>query len=327
MQPDSPRILLTGSTGFVGGRLLHALSGMGIAPRCIVRSSDSFKRIFPGLPGADPVEADLLRPQSLVRALEGIDLVFYLVHSMGGRSIFDAAKFAERDRQAAWNFVQAADRAGVKRVIYLGGLGEMADNLSKHLASRQEVARILKSGSFKVTILRAANIMGAGGAPFEILRHLVERLPVVIVPRWIDTSCQPIDINDVIAYLTGCMKNPETADSEFDIGGPDIITYRKMMKIYARVRGLKREILASPFLTPRLSSVLISLITPVPAGVARPLLEGLKNEVICRENRIRDLIPLRLTSLEVSICNALQEVSGGPGKVLSRQSCFLSGGQ
>lgn len=317
--------LVTGATGFVGGRLVRALAKRGIKPKCLVRSVPRFREHFPDPATANPIEADLLDPRTLDRVLDGVHLAFYLIHSMGGRTISETRRFAERDRVAAVNFVQAAERSGVSRIVYLGGLGEMGDNLSPHLASRQEVSVILRSGGLAATILRAANIIGSGGAPFEMLRHMVERLPVIVAPRWVDTRCQPIDIYDAIEYLIGCMDNPDTAGGEFDIGGPDIITYRKMMQIYARVRGLKRTILAGPFLTPGLSAMLISLFTPVPAGVTSPLLEGLRNEVICRENRIREMVPIRLTPLEVSICNALQEVSSGPGKVLSRQSCFLSG--
>jgi uncharacterized protein YbjT (DUF2867 family) len=289
----------------------------------MVRSAERFSRVFPRFDRNRVVEADLLRPQSLDRALEGIELAYYLVHSMGGHSLEDAVKFAELDRQAAINLTRAAERAGLRRVIYLGGLGELADNLSKHLASRQEVARILEAGPFKVTLLRAANIIGAGGAPFEMMRHLVERFPIIFAPRWIDTRCQPIDINDAVAYLIGCMEKPQTEGAEFDIGGPRIITYRHMVKIYASVRGLKRVVVSAPFVTPGLSSVWISHFSPVPSGVTFPLLEGLKNEVICRENRIREIIPLQLTSLEVSICNALQETSEGPGRLRPGQSCIL----
>ncbi|MFZ2446798.1 MAG: NAD(P)H-binding protein [Syntrophobacteraceae bacterium] len=322
---DRGKIVVTGATGFVGGRLVRALSERGIELRCIVRSEERFRELFPDEIYAEPVEADMLKPRTLDRALKGVELAFYLVHSMGGQTIFENRIFAERDREAARNFVQAADRAGVRRIIYLGGLGEMGDDLSKHLASRREVAEILRSGRVSETILRAANIIGAGGAPFEMLRHIVERLPVIFAPRWIDTRCQPIDIHDVVAYLIGSMENPDTAGAEFDIGGPDIITYREMMEIYARVRGLKRLIIAGPYSTPRLSAIFISLITPVPSGVTNPLLEGLRNEVICRENRIRELIPIALTPLEYSICNALYEEQGGPGKVPSRQACFLKG--
>lgn len=323
MQPETPKILLTGATGFVGGRLLHALLERGFSLRCMVRSADRFLRAFPRFDRTHMVEADLLQPESLDKALEGIELVYYLVHSMGGHSLHDAIRFAERDRQAAMNLTRAGERAGVRRVIYLGGLGELADKLSKHLASRQEVARILEAGAFEVTLLRAANIIGAGGAPFEMLRHLVERFPIIFAPRWIDTRCQPIDINDAVAYLIGCMEKPETSGAEFDIGGPEIVTYRRMMKIYASVRALRRVIVSTPLLTPGFSSIWVSLFSPIPSGVIFPLLEGLKNEVICRENRIREIIPLRLTSLEASICNALHETSEGPGKLKPGQSCFL----
>ena len=323
MLSENPKILLTGATGFVGGRLLNALLGRGFSVRCMVRSAERFFKIFPHFEWTRIVEADLLDPRNVDSALEGIELAYYLVHSMGGHSIHHAERFAERDRLAALNFTRAAEKAGVRRVIYLGGLGELADNLSKHLASRQEVAWILEAGAFKVTLLRAANIIGAGGAPFEMLRYLVERCPVLFAPRWIDTRCQPIDINDAVAYLIGCMEKAETAGAEFDIGGPKIITYRQMMKIYADVRGLKRVIVPTPFLTPGISSIWISLFSPVPSGVTLPLLEGLKNEVICRENRIREIIPLSLTPLEVSICNALHETNEGPGKLKPGQSCFL----
>jgi uncharacterized protein YbjT (DUF2867 family) len=246
-----------------------------------------------------------------------------MVHSMGGRTIGENKVFAERDRLAAGNFVQAADRGGLQRIIYLGGLGETGDKLSKHLASRQEVGEILSSGQAQTTILRAPNIMGAGGAPFEMLRFLVERLPVMVCPRWIETRAQPIDIRDMVDYLLGCLREPATAGLSLDVGGPEILTYRDMMEIYSRVRGLKRIIITVPVLTPRLSTYWVNLVTPVPSGIVNPLVEGLRNEVICRENRIRELIPIKLTSFEQSICNALQEIEKGPGKLISRQACFL----
>jgi uncharacterized protein YbjT (DUF2867 family) len=246
-----------------------------------------------------------------------------MVHSMGGRTIGENKVFAERDRIAAENFIRAADKAGVSRIIYLGGLGETGDQLSKHLASRQEVGDILGSGRAQMTELRAPNIMGAGGAPFEMLRYLVERLPVMVCPRWIETRCQPIDIRDMVNYLLGCLREPATAGLTLDVGGPDIVTYREMMEIYAKVRGLKRLIITVPVLTPKLSTYWVNMVTPVPSGVVNPLVEGLRNEVICRDNRIRELIPMDLMALEQSICNALDEVEKGPGKLVSRQSCFL----
>jgi uncharacterized protein YbjT (DUF2867 family) len=205
----------------------------------------------------------------------------------------------------------------------MGGLGDVSDELSEHLASRQEVATILGSGSAETTVLRAAVIIGAGGASFEIIRYLVERLPVMICPQWVNTRAQPIAIEDVISYLAGCLSVPETAGRQLDIGGPDICTYRELMEIYARVRGISRTIIDVPLFTPSLSAHWVNLITPVPAGVVYPLIEGLKNEVICRENDIRELIPIKLTSMKDAICNALAEEEGGPGKLPSRQACFL----
>ena len=323
MKASGTRVLITGATGFVGGRLLRALVGERIAVRCVVRSPGRvrYHSLAEGL--VEIVPGDLLTPESLDRALEGVEVAYYLVHSMGGRTLGENKVFAERDRQAAQNFTRAADRAGIERVVYLGGLGELGDNLSKHLASRQEVAEILQAGKAKITVLRAPNIMGAGGAPFEMLRYLVERLPIMACPRWIETRCQPIDIQDMVAYLVGCLREPRTAGLSLDVGGPDIVTYRIMMETYARVRGLKRLIITVPVLTPKLSTFWVNLMTPVPSGVVNPLVEGLRNEVICRDNRIRELIPIPLTPLEVSICNALQEIAEGPGKLPSRQSCFL----
>ena len=268
------------------------------------------------------MEGDLLQPDTLSRAMEGIDTAYYLVHSMGGRSVFQYKAYLEQDLQAARNFTKAAEESGVKRIIYLGGLGEMADNLSEHLRSRQMVAQILQSTRIQTTVLRAANIIGAGGAPFEMLRHLVERLPVMICPRWIDTRCQPIAVENVIEYLEGCLLEPKTAGGTFDIGGLEIITYHQLMMTYARIRGLRRLIITVPVLTPHLSSYWINLVSPVPAGVVMPLVEGLKNEVICKNNAIRELIPIRLISMEEAIRTALSEMATGPGGVVSSQSCL-----
>jgi uncharacterized protein YbjT (DUF2867 family) len=323
MENSQAKVLLTGATGFVGGRLLQALSAGGVATRCLVRSVRRFSKRLADLPGVELVQGDLLQPETLLRAMEGVDSAYYLVHSMGGRNILEVKAYIERDLNAARNFVSAAEQAGVKRIIYLGGLGEVGDNLSKHLSSRQKVAEILQSGRAQATALRAANIIGAGGAPFEMLRYLVERLPVLICPRWIDTRCQPIAVQNVIEYLLGCLFEPATAGQRFDIGGPDIITYRGLMRLYAQVRGLRRLILTVPVLTPQLSSYWINLVTPVPAGVVMPLVEGLKNEVICRDHRIVELIPIRLISMQQAICEALTEIAQGPGKLPSVQSCLM----
>jgi uncharacterized protein YbjT (DUF2867 family) len=270
------------------------------------------------------IEGDLLKPDTLPRAMEGIDTAFYLVHSMGGRSMFQYKTYLNNDLQAAGNFLKAAEEARVHRIIYLGGLGEIADNLSEHLRSRLMVAQILQSGPIRTTVLRAANILGAGGAPFEMLRHLVEHLPVMICPRWIDTRCQPIAVENVIEYLTGCLLEPETAGRTFDIGGLEIMTYRQLMMTYARVRRLHRLIFTVPVLTPRLSSYWINLVTTVPAGVVMPLVEGLKNEVVCKNNTIRKLIPIRLITMEEAICEALSEIAQDTGGPVSSQSCLRS---
>ncbi|MCG6917471.1 MAG: NAD(P)H-binding protein, partial [Deltaproteobacteria bacterium] len=250
MAENYGKVLLTGATGFVGGRLLHALTGHGMNARCLVRSPEKLTGNLFSEEGIEIVKGDLLQEDTLDSALEGIEVAYYLVHSMGGRTIGENKIFAERDRVAAKNFIRAADKAGVSRVIYLGGLGETGDKLSKHLASRQEVGEILASGQAQATELRAPNIMGAGGAPFEMLRYLVERLPVMVCPKWIETRCQPIDIRDMVNYLLGCLREPKTAGLSLDVGGPDIVTYRKMMEVYARVRGLKRLIITVPVLTP-----------------------------------------------------------------------------
>jgi len=226
---------------------------------------------------------------------------------MGGRRIKDRIAFADRDRRAAENFVKAAEKVGLKSIIYLGGLGETGDKLSEHLSSRREVAEILSSGKPETTVLRAAIIMGSGGASFEMLRYLVERLPVMMCPRWIETKCQPIALQNAIDYLVGCLREPKSMGLTLDIGGPDILTYRELMQLYARVRGLRRFMFTVPVLTPQLSSYWVGLVTPVPAGIAIPLVEGLKNEVICRNNRIRELIPINLMSMEEAIHDALAD--------------------
>jgi uncharacterized protein YbjT (DUF2867 family) len=320
---DGAPVLLTGSTGFIGGRLLYALDERGFTVRCLVRKGESLRPPRPLQREPAVVYADLLDPDSLPPALEGVGAAYYLVHSMGGRSIKETMAFADRDRRCAENFIGTAEKAGVKRIVYLGGLGEVGKGLSEHLSSRQEVARILQSGAVQTTALRAAVIIGAGGASFEIVRSLVERLPVMLCPRWVDTRSQPIAVENVIDYLAGCLEQEATAGLTLDIGGPDIMTYRDLMRLYARVRGLKRWIVTVPVLTPKLSAFWVNLITTVPAGIVYPLIEGLKNEVICRDNRIRELVPVQLRTMNEAICTALTEVREGPGKLPSRQACFL----
>ena len=320
----SPRILVTGPTGFIGKRLLYKLDEKGYRVRCMVRPPEELNLSVPLKNEPEVVYGDLLDPDSIEKALDGIDIAYYLVHSMGGKSFREMAKFEERDRTAAQNFVNAADKTGLDRIIYLGGLGETSGHISPHLASRQEVGKVLSSGKSKATVFRAAVIIGAGGAGFEIIRYLVERLPIMLCPRWIYTQSQPIAVENVLDYLAGALETPETAGVTFDIGGPEVLSYVDLMRMYARVRRLKRFIVGVPFSQTLLSTYWVAMITPVPSGIVFPLAEGLRTPAVCRENRIREVIPLQLINMEQAICNALAEAEKGPGKLLSQQSCFLS---
>lgn len=308
------RVLILGATGFVGSRLVHELSRRKIKLRLFVRDIQKAALLIPEGSDIELAQGDLLDRESLQKAVEGIHTAYYLVHSMGGKSIFSNTAYAAKDKKAATNFVSAANEEGLKRIIYLGALGETGDELSEHLKSRAEIADILSSGSPAATVLRAAIIIGAGGASFEMLRYLVERLPVMVCPQWIDTKIQPIALNDVLAYLAGCLHAPETAGKSFDIGGPDILTYEEMMHQYAEARGIARRIIFRvPLLTPLLSAYWVDLVTPVPSGVAHPLIEGLKNEVICRENSIDSFVNITRTPFKEAVKTAFSEEKEGPG--------------
>ena len=298
MDQTQAKVLVTGATGFIGKRLVEALLGAGLPVRCLARHPDA------RIPAAaECVSGDLLDRSSLKDAFRGIETAYYLVHAMAGAR----AGFERRDREAAENFVAAGEKCGLKRVIYLGGLGEEKDNLSEHLASRLEVARILQRGSFQTTFLRAAVIIGAGGASFEMIRSLVERLPVMITPRWVSTRCQPIAVRDVIAYLVGCLHDERTAGKTFDIGGPEILSYREMMEHFAEIEKRFVVILPVPFLTPRLSSYWVGLFSPVKPSISMPLIEGLGNEVICHDDEIRKLLPIPLTHFDEAVRIAIAE--------------------
>jgi uncharacterized protein YbjT (DUF2867 family) len=308
------RVLVLGASGFVGSRLVPELLKKNIRLRLFIR--DTAKQLPWELKGDDleTYRGDLITGEGLEAALEGVHSAYYLVHSMGGKSVFRNVEYAERDKRAAGNFIRAADSAGLKRVIYLGALGERGGGISEHLSSRAEVAEILSSGKAAATILRAAIVIGAGGASFEMLRYLVERLPVMGCPRWIDTRIQPIAVRDVLTYLVGCLLDPRTAGQTFDIGGDEILTYREMMQEYAEARGIARRIIFRvPFLTPLLSAYWVDLVTPVPSGVAHPLIEGLKTEVVCRESRIDEFIPIVKTPFREAVKIAFSEEKDGPG--------------
>ncbi|KPK02484.1 MAG: NADH-binding protein [Nitrospira bacterium SG8_35_4] len=308
------RVLILGGTGFIGKRLVQELALKNIKMRILVRTPSRAEGIVPDGADAEIVQGDLMKKESLEDALKGIHSAYYLVHSMGGKSIARNTEFAEKDKKAAHNFLRAADSQDLKRVIYLGGLGEKNMDLSEHLRSRAEVAEILSSGRAVATILRAAVIIGTGGASYEMLRYLVERLPVMICPKWINTRIQPIAVKNVIEYLAGCLMNPATAGQTFDIGGPDILTYKSMMQQYADARGIaKRIIIDVPFITPALSAYWVDLVTPIPSGIAHPLIEGMKNEVICQDNRIDGFVPVQKIPFKEAVKIAFQEETEGPG--------------
>ncbi len=297
-------VLVLGASGYVGSRLVPRLRARGYAVRAAGRSEGKLRlRPFASDPGVQLVEADVLDPGSLRRACAGCGAVYYLVHSMdSGQRDFSVA-----DREAAENMARAAEREGVSRILYLGGLVEPGGGMSEHLRSRAEVAGILATGSIPVTTLRAAMIIGSGSGSFEILRYLVDRLPVMITPRWVGTESQPISIRNVLDYLVGCLEVPETSGQTYDIGGPEVATYRRLMDLYAEEACLpKRVIIPVPFLTPRLSSYWIDLVTAAPASLARPLAEGLSSRLLCLEDRIRDLIPVELLDCRSAIRAAIR---------------------
>jgi uncharacterized protein YbjT (DUF2867 family) len=296
------KVLVTGATGFVGRRLVPALTAAGHDVVVLVRDASRYT----GPTDVTVVEGDLLEATTLPPAMDGVEAAYYLVHSM--RSGGD---FEERDRLAARNFVDAASTAGVERVIYLGGLGEERDHLSPHLRSRREVEHILDSGTFALTTLRAAIIVGGGSASFDMVRQLAKRLPVMVTPQWVETRCQPIAISDVVAYLVGVLDHPETADEMYEIGGPDILTYREMLQRVGTQLGHSPRIVPVPVLTPRLSSYWIGLVTDVDTDVARPLIEGLKNPVVVTDDRIRDIVSVDETPFDVAVERALREEREG----------------
>ncbi len=282
---DSKPVLVTGATGYIGGRLVPQLLAKNYRVRCLARDPNRLRgRAWER--SVEVVAGDVADKDSIVNALQGCGTAFYLVHSMASGK----GSFRDRDLEAAKNFADAAAVAHLERIIYLGGLGNRSEQLSTHLSSRHEVGDVLRAGSTPTTELRAAMIIGSGSASFEMLRALVSRLPAMICPRWVSNRTQPIAIRSVLEYLIGCMETPETAGGVFDIGGPEILTYKQMMERFAAILGVRRFIIVVPVLTPRLSAYWANMVTPVPASIAFPLIEGLRSETICEDNRINTLV-------------------------------------
>jgi uncharacterized protein YbjT (DUF2867 family) len=306
MDGELPLILVTGATGYVGGRLVNRLLEKGYRVRVLVRDTARLQ----GRSWSDRVEiirGDIFDTVTLERVLQGVEAAYYLVHSMTG-----GQDFAARDIQAASGFGMVARQKDVKQIIYLGGLGDPQSDLSKHLRSRQETGKALRKAGVPVTEFRAAIIVGSGSISFEMIRNLTERIPVMICPRWVFTRVQPIAIRDVLAYLVSALQNRSSVGEVIEIGGEDILTYGDMMLGYAQARGLRRYMLPVPVLTPRLSSYWVHWMTPVPAGIARPLIEGLRNEVIVRDRKAREYFKeIKPMDYQSAVRDALKDLEAG----------------
>ncbi|MSO96391.1 MAG: SDR family oxidoreductase [Thermoleophilia bacterium] len=289
-------ILLTGATGYVGGRLLRALEARGERVRCVSRRPEYLRPSVLGT--TEVVKGDVLQPETIAPALAGVDSVYYLVHSMSSSRPFDAD-----DRVAAQSFGEAARLAGVRKVIYLGGLGK--GDLSAHLASRQEVGEILRSSGVPTIEFRASIVIGSGSASFEMIRALVEKLPVMVTPRWVRVRAQPIAIEDILAYLLEALDHEPDGGEVYEIGGADRVTYLELMHEYASQRGLRRTMIPVPVLTPRLSSLWLWLVTPVYAGVGRKLVDSLRNETVVEDPRALELFAVRPRGVHDAIARAL----------------------
>jgi uncharacterized protein YbjT (DUF2867 family) len=297
----TPIILVTGATGYIGGRLLRRFEQRGRAVRCLVRQPT---RLGGTRSTTEVVQGDCLHEATLDLALAGVHSAYYLVHSMAAGS-----DFAEADRRAAENFGRAAARAGVRRIIYLGGLTDAQRPLSAHLKSRAETGEALRASGVPVVEFRASVVVGAGSLSFEMIQALVERLPMMICPRWIATLTQPIAVDDVLAYLEAALDLPEGTTSVFDIGGPEVVSYGDMMRQYARLRGLRRLLVPVPVLTPHLSGLWLALVTPTQARVGRALVEGLKNATIVGSTAARVTFPIEPMPLRTAFLKAIDEGS------------------
>ena len=301
MDPGRPLILVTGATGYIGGRLVPRLLAEGHRVRCLVRNPDRLSgRRWPGV---ELVKGDVSNAASLEAVLEGVTQAYYLVHAMGE----DSPDFRGRDLRQALTFADACARAGVRRILYLGGLGDPTHHRSDHLASRQEVGAALGSAGVPVLEFRAAVIVGSGSASFEMIRHLTERLPFMITPRWVNTRCQPIGVRDILAYLVEALTHPEVAGI-FEVGGQDVLDYRSMMLAYAEARGLRRIIIPMNVPLPILSVLWVDLMTPIPLVLAGPLVEGMCTEVVVRDPRALEVFAVRPMNYREALALALQRL-------------------
>ncbi len=301
---DNRKILVTGASGYVGGRLVPELVRKGYQVRCMARNPEVLKaRNWPNI---EIVQGDVLKPDTLSAALQNIDTAYYLIHSMGDKSNFEVM-----DILAAENFGKIASKAGVSRIIYLGGLAKSSDKLSPHLESRQTVGKVLRKSGIQVTELRASIIIGSGSASFEIIRDLAKKLPIMITPRWVRSNCEPIAIKNVIEYLIGCLELSETVGQILEIGGGEIFTYEQMMKIVAELMGKKIIMIPVPLLTSRLSAYWLNIVTSVPMSIAHPLVEGLRNDSVCSDRRIQEWIKLDLLPFKIAVQMALENDKKG----------------
>jgi uncharacterized protein YbjT (DUF2867 family) len=291
----SMQVLVAGASGFVGRRLCPALEAAGYAVRAMTRHPESYHG------AGEAVRGDVHDGASLDVALAGCDAAYYLVHSLG------EADFEQRDADAARAFAHAAAGAGLRRIVYLGGLGDDADDLSTHLRSRREVEELLGSGGVPVTTLRAGIIVGHGGISWEMTRQLVEHLPAMITPRWVHTRTQPIAVADVVRYLVGVLEVPDAAKRAFDIGGPEVLAYVDMMRRLAAIEGRTMFVLPVPLLSPRLSSYWLSLVTDVDVQTGRSLIDSMSNEVVVRDDSIRRLVPFEPMDYDDAVLQALGE--------------------
>jgi uncharacterized protein YbjT (DUF2867 family) len=309
-QSQPYNILVTGVTGFIGSKLAQTLTERGYTVKGMTRKQLEERN------GVKYVKADVFNLQELQIAMSGVEVAYYLLHSMEG-DVKHWKEFASREKIQAQNFLKVATESGVKRIIYLGGLVNESLELSPHMQSRKDVGDILSSGNIPVTQLRASLIIGAQGGSYAMLRYLVERLGVMICPSWVKSLAQPIALVDVIDYLIGCLEVKETTGKTFDVGGPEKITYEEMMRQYAAYLNKNLFVIEIPFLTTRLSSYWVDLITPVKASLARPLIDSLVHDTVVKDDSITKLIPLKLKSVREAIDIATKELSNAPPKLRS----------